>query len=477
MIRMAVCMWPSAEATTGLMTDQYHPDAAYVSWRAGRNGLATFDLYTRVAPFGGAYLLVAGLDLVLDFVEHFRYSDEDIAYLRAVRPYEAGFFEELRALRFTGEIMAMPEGEVAFPTEPLLRVTAPFREALLLESGLLHLVGVSTLIATKAARTVVAARGRPVAEFAFRRAQAPFLVARSAAIGGCASTSFLFGAHELGLPASGTIPHALVQLFDDEREAFAAVAESFDQYTLLLDTYDVHRAIHTAIDVAHAARQRFGHRLAAVRLDSGDLLADSRYVRSALDAAGLADVRILASGDLDEFRIEELLAAGAPIDAFGVGTSIGVGAGSPGRGLFGGALASVYKEVWYEDGIRPGAPTIKTAGEKSTQPGKKQVYRIGAFDHDLIQEENEPAPAGGVPLLRPVMRDGCVLPGGRPSLRESVEYARAQLARLPDEFRALICERPYPVRSSEALDALRRQAIARYAPSAPDARMEKGDAR
>jgi nicotinate phosphoribosyltransferase len=458
-------MWPSADAFTGLMTDQYHPDAAYVSWRAGRNGLTTFDLYTRVAPFGGAYLLAAGLDLALDFVERFRYADEDIAYLRSTRPYEAGFFDELRRLQFTGEILAMPEGEVAFPNEPLLRVTAPFREALLLESGLLHLIGVSTLIATKAARVVHAAQGRPVAEFSFRRAQAPFIVARASAIGGCASTSFLFAARALGLPASGTIPHALVQLFDSEREAFMATAESLPRYTLLLDTYDVHRAVLTAIDVAHEVKQRLGHTLVAVRLDSGDLAADSRVVRAALDAGGLPDVRVLASGDLDEFRIEELLAENAPIDAFGVGTSLGVGAGSPGRGLFGGALAAVYKSVWYADGVHPPTPTIKTAGEKSTRPGRKQVYRIGAFECDIICEEAEPAPQRGAPLLRPVMRDGRVLPGSRPRLSESVAYARTTLARLPDEFRALACERPYPVRFSQTLDTLRTRAIARTDPT------------
>ncbi len=470
-------MWPSADAFTGLMTDQYHPDAAYVSWRAGRNGLTTFDLYTRLAPFGGAYLLAAGLELALEFVERFRYSDEEIAYLQSIRPYDAGFLDELRSLRFTGEILAMPEGEVAFPDEPLLRVTAPFREALLLESGLLHLIGVSTLIATKAARVVHAARGRPVAEFSFRRAQAPLIVARSSAIGGCASTSFLFAARAFGLPASGTIPHALVQLFDGERAAFQAVAASLPQYTLLLDTYDVRRAVQTAIAVAHEAQRRLGHTLVAVRLDSGDLAADSRSVRAALDAGGLPEVRVLASGDLDEFRIEELVAQDAPIDAFGVGTSLGVGAGTPGRGLFGGALAAVYKAVWYDDGVHPAAPAIKTAGEKSTRPGKKQVYRVNGFKHDIICGEAEPAPHRGRPLLRPVMRDGRALPGSRPSLAESIEYARASLAHLPAEYRALLCEQPYPVRFSATLDALRARAIARHGPAVPAERHAHGDER
>src|SRR5919197_3376529 len=259
----------------GLLTDLYHPDSAYVAWRAGKNGQATFDLYARRAPFGGAYLLVAGLEAALSFLRAFGYTDADLRYLRRMRDYDPAFLEALRQVRFSGEILAMPEGSLAFPHEPLLRVTAPFVEAILVESGLLQALNLATLIATKAARITWAAAGRPVAEFAFRRAQAPLTVARSASIGGCASTSFVAAAERLGLPATGTIPHALVQLFETEREAFEAVAEAFSRYSILLDTYDVHGAIHTVIDVARDAQGRLGHTLAAVRLDSGDLAADS----------------------------------------------------------------------------------------------------------------------------------------------------------------------------------------------------------
>ncbi|HZO25524.1 MAG TPA: nicotinate phosphoribosyltransferase, partial [Chloroflexota bacterium] len=208
----------------GLLTDMYHPDSAYVSWRSGLNGLTTFELFARRAPFGGAYLLVAGLEAALDFVRAFRFSDDDVAFLDQIRDYEPEFLDELRSLRFTGDVVAMPEGSIAFPNEPLLRVTAPFREAILLESGLLQAVNLATLIATKASRIVWAAQGRPVSEFALRRAQEPYVVSRSARIGGCWSTSFLAAAAEYRLLASGTIPHALVQLFEDERSAFAAVA-------------------------------------------------------------------------------------------------------------------------------------------------------------------------------------------------------------------------------------------------------------
>ena len=223
----------------GLMTDMYHPDSAYVSWRTGHNGLTTFDLYTRTAPFGGAYLLVAGLEAALEFVQAFRYTPEELKFLANIRDYDAAFLDELANLRFTGEILALPEGSIVFPNEPIMRVTAPFREALLIEAGLLQAIKLSTLIATKASRIVYAAgQGRPrrVAEFAFRSAQEPLTVARASYIGGCASTSLLNAAYEFRLPATGTVPHALIELFSTEEEAFEAIAAAFNRYTLLLDT-------------------------------------------------------------------------------------------------------------------------------------------------------------------------------------------------------------------------------------------------
>src|SRR5947209_19366391 len=266
----------------GLLTDMYDPDAACVSWVTGRNGITTFDLYVRAAPFGGAYLLLAGLEAALKFVQSFGYTSEEIDFLARIRDYDAAFLDELANLRFTGEILAMPEGAIAFPNEPIMRVTAPFREALLLEAGLLQAVALSTLIATKASRIVYAAeQGRPrrVAEFAFRRAQEPMTVARASYIGGCASTSLLNAAYEYRLPATGTVPHALIEMFPTEEEAFEAIAEAYNRYTLLLDTYDPRNAIHTAIGVALRSQETLGHTLAAVRLDSGDLVADSIYVR------------------------------------------------------------------------------------------------------------------------------------------------------------------------------------------------------
>ena len=446
----------------GLMTDLYHPDSAFVSWRAGRNGLTTFDLYTRTAPFGGAYLLVAGIENALEFVQSFRYTPEDLRFLAQIRDYDAAFLDELANLRFTGEILAFPEGSIAFPNEPIMRVTAPFREAILLEAGLLSAINLSTLIATKASRIVYAAnQGRPrrVAEFAFRRAQEPLTVARAAYIGGCASTSLLNAAYEFRLPATGTVPHALIELFPTEEEAFEAIANAYNRYTLLLDTYDPRQAIHTAIAVALRTQETLGHTLAAVRLDSGDIVADSLYVRDQLDKADLQSVRILASGDLDEWKIQDLLKAGAAIDSFGVGTALGSGAGSVEHGVEGGALGAVYKEVWLVDEEGNEFPKVKIAGAKSTWPGKKEVYRHPNWEEDVIQLAQEPRLDNYHRLLRPVMRNGEMIPGSLPPLSEIRELAQQNLQSLPEQYRALTADKPYPVHFSTGLQSLRQQAI------------------
>src|SRR6266480_199486 len=430
----------------GLMTDLYHPDSAFVSWCSGLNGLTTFDLYTRSAPFGGAYLLIAGIESALEFAQVFRYTSEDLRFLAQIRDYDSAFLDHLAQLRFTGEILAMPEGSIAFPNEPILRVTAPFREAILLEAGLLQAINLSTLIATKASRIVFAAeQGHPrrVAEFAFRRAQEPLTVARASYIGGCASTSLLDAAYEFRLPATGTVPHALIELFPTEEDAFAAISAAYNRYTLLLDTYDPRQAIHTAIEVAMRSQESLGHTLAAVRLDSGDIINE----------------RILASGDLDEWKITALIKAGAAIDSFGVGTALGGGIGSAERGIEGGALGGVYKAVWYVDEEGNQFPKVKTAGVKSTWPGKKEIYRHPHWEEDIIQLEHEPHPDKYQRILRPVMRNGKIIPGSLPPLTEIRELAQQNLQAIPIQYRALTVEKPYPVRFSENLQALLKQAV------------------
>ncbi len=447
---------------TGLMTDMYHPDSAYIAWIKGINGLTTFDLYTRKAPFGGAYMLVAGIEDALEYAQAFRYTSEELEFLARIRDYDAGFLDELANIRFTGEILALPEGSIAFPNEPILRVTAPFREAILLEAGLLQAIGLSTLIATKASRIVYAAgqdgHPRRVAEFAFRRAQEPLTVARASYIGGCASTSLLNAAYEFRLPATGTIPHALVEVFASEQEAFEATAEAYNRYTLLLDTYDTRQAIHTAIGVALRSQESMGHTLAAVRLDSGDFVADSIYIREQLDNAGLTGVRILISGDLDEWKIADILKDGATVDSFGVGTSLGSGAGSLEHGVEGGSLGTVYKVVWYVDEAGTEYPKVKIAGPKSTWPGKKEIYRHPEWKEDIIQLAQEPRPDSYHRLLRPVMRNGEMIPGSMPPLSEIRELAQQNLRELPAKYRALTVEEPYPVHFSEGLQAQRKQA-------------------
>lgn len=456
---MSLSAWRRPGAHPALFTDMYHPDAAYVSWVTGRNGVATFDLYARVAPFGGVYLLVAGLEAALEFVQAFHYEPDELAFLARIRDYDPAFLRELETLRFTGDIHAMPEGSLAFPNEPLLRVTAPFREALLLEAGLLQAVNLATLIATKAARITHAAGVRRVSEFAFRRAQNPLVVARSSSIGGASSTSLLAAAFEYRLLATGTVPHALIQLFPSEEEAFLAIAQSFNRYTLLLDTYDPRRAIHTAIGVARRVADELGHTLAAVRLDSGDLVADSQYVRKALADAGMAATRILASNDLDEFAIVDLLAAGAEVDAFGVGTALGGASGNLAHGVEGSALGGVYKEAWYVEENGDERAKLKLAGPKTTWPGRKAIFRHPQWQEDIIQLDSEPAPEGYQRLLRPVMRQGRVIPGSLPPLSEIWELARANLAALPERYHALKATEPYPVRFSDALQALRAETI------------------
>jgi nicotinate phosphoribosyltransferase len=248
-------------------------------------------------------------------------------------------------------------------------------------------------------------------------------------------------------------------LFEDERSAFAAVAETFNRYTLLLDTYDVHRAVHTAVEVARQYRESHGHVLAAVRLDSGDLLADARYVRGVLDEAGLTECRLLGSGDLDEYSITDLMAQGAPFDAFGVGTSIGVGAGSIEHDVEGGSLGGVYKNVAYVDESGAMVPKVKIAGDKTTLPGPKEVYRVGAYVEDVIQLPDEAPPAGSERLLKPVMRAGRIVPGSLPPLSEIWELASRNLERLPAAYRRLQEPERYTVRYSDGLLALRDRAM------------------
>lgn len=440
----------------GLWTDLYHPDAAYITWLADYNPVVTFDVLIRETPFGGAYAVAAGIAAAVQFCADFRYGSASLTYL-ADLGYPAAFLDELARLRFTGSIAAVSEGDIIFPHEPILRVTAPFREALLMESGILHLVNTATLIATKAARIVRCARGKPVAEFGYRRAQAPLIATYAARIGGIASTSLLAAARAFEMPASGTIPHATIQLFNDEEEAFRTVARAHDRYRLLLDTYDTVAGARIAARVGQWSRATLGHELVAVRLDSGDLLALSRAVRTILDDAGLTGTQILASGDLDEWRIAALLEQNAPIDAFGVGTALVNGIGSLPHATVGGALGGVYKLAWVEaEADRPAHAAIKIAGVKSTWPGIKQVVRADDWHEDVVQLSDEPMPTGYHALLQPALQDGSLTPVfAMMTLEDARQRCARGIAALPEMVQALTAEQSYPVRFSPRLQSIR----------------------
>jgi nicotinate phosphoribosyltransferase len=429
-----------------LFTDLYELTMAAVYFRRRMHQPATFSLFIRRLPPERAFLIAAGLEDVLQFLATFRFSDESIARLRSLDRFQSDFLNFLHGLRFTGDVHAVPEGTVFFADEPLLEVTAPMVEAQIMETALLNFCHCQTLIASKAARSVIAAQGRPVAEFGLRRTpgtDAGMKSARSAFIAGCDLTSNVLAGAEYDIPLTGTMAHSYVTAFGREEDAFDAFAESFpDSTVLLLDSYDTVAATHKAVAVARRLAAK-GHRLAGVRLDSGDLVTLARKVREILNSAGLAEVQIFVSGGLDELAVEQLLSAGAPIDAFGIGTRMNVSADAP-------SLDMVYKLVDYA-----GRDVLKLSEGKETWVGAKTLYRRrGAdsrFEEDLLALRDEPPPDGfGESLLGPVMRAGSLL-RPHPPLNEIRDHCAAQIAALPDGLKKLRAAPAYSVRVSEAL--------------------------
>lgn len=451
---------------TGLEIDLYHLDAVYIAWKGGTTGHSTFELFTRSTPFGGGFMVAAGLELAADHIQHFGYTDEDVEWIGKLKGYDPEFLELLANLQFTGDVLAMPEGEIAFGHQPMMQVRSPFIEGMLLESGLVRIIGVSTLIATKSARVHLASKGRSFSDFSFRRAHAPMWATRSAYIGGAESSSYVAANRLLDIPGSGTIPHAIVQAFPDEISAFREIAAIFPRYTLLIDTYDVDRGIDNAIQAAkEEAGKESGHELVAVRIDSGDLGDWSRLVRSRLDTANMHDVKILVSGDLDEYKIEDLVSSGDPADGFGVGANLGVGLGSVESGHVGGVIGAVYKLTWIDDDNNSTQDArMKIAGGKSTWPGRKSVYRVGNFDHDVIALDDEPAPENGRELLMPWMKGG-ELVAPHPALDDIRDLALANLDSMPENLKALTVSEPYEVRFSEAIQRLRARIEASHSTS------------
>ena len=437
---------------TALATDLYQLTMMAGYHASGQTEPRTFELFVRGLPQGRNYLVAAGLEQALDYLAALRFTAEEIHWLRqlpALAEVPRTFFDAyLPAFRFSGEVWGLEEGEVFFSHEPILRVTAPAAEAQLVETALLSIVTFQTSVASKASRVVSAAAGRPVIEFGSRRAHGPDAAvhaARAAFIAGCAATSNVEAGRRYGIPVSGTMAHSWVMGFADEIDAFRQYMAIFgEQSTLLIDTYDT---------VAAARRiAASGLTPSAVRLDSGDLLALSREVRRFFDEAGLQKTRILVSGDLDEGRISALIAAGAPIDGFGVGTAISAVSDAP-------ALGGVYKLVETMQGASA-RPTMKLSTGKRTFPGRKQVWRVtdaGVATHDVIGLESETAQDGRTLLVR-AMRGGTrVLPPV--PLDEIQARARQRVAQLPAAVRELAPGPPYPVRISGALDALARSAV------------------
>lgn len=388
---------------------------------------AVFELHFRTLPRQRNFVVAAGLEDVLTCLERWRFEPDDLAFLRGLGTFREDFLERLSSLRFTGDVYAVAEGTVVFAHEPLVQIVAPMLEAQLVETVVLNQVHVHSVIASKAARVVAAAAGRPVVDFGSRRAHgtdAALKTARASYLAGAAGTSNVLAGRLLGIPLYGTMAHSFIQAYESEARAFEAFARLYPGTTLLVDTFDTLRGVRRAIDVAR--RLRPPARIGAIRLDSGDLARLAREARRMLDEAGLRDVKIFASSALDEYAIAGLLASGAPLDGFGVGTRLATSADAP-------ALDMAYKLV-----SAGGRPVLKLSDDKHVYPARKQVWRCvedGRPRGDVIGRHDETLP--GEPLLRPVMLRGARTSAGRVTLEQARAHARAELARLPDALRSL----------------------------------------
>ncbi|MFZ5539513.1 MAG: nicotinate phosphoribosyltransferase [Pseudomonadota bacterium] len=427
-----------------LLTDLYELAMARSYRVAGMGERAVFELFVRAHP-GRNFLVAAGLEQALDYLENLHFDEDDLAFLRKQAFGTPDFIDWLRGFRFEGDVDALPEGTVFFPSEPVLRVAAPLPQAQLVETRLLNLVHFQTLIASKAVRCVLAARGRPVIDYGLRRAhgaEAGVLAARASWIAGFAGTATVEAGRVFGLPLYGTMAHSFVQAHGDETAAFLAFARANPgNAILLIDTYDTLAAARKVVEVARTLATE-GITVRAVRIDSGDLDALSRAVRHVLDEGGLRETRIIASGGLDEGSIDALVRGGAPLDAFGVGSALACASDHP-------VLDCAYKLQSYA-----GAARRKRSTGKATWPGVKQVFRRkvdGTYAGDTVALADEPV--DGVPLLVPVMRAG-----RRVSPPEPLDAIRARLRgeldALPAALTQLAIAPPYPVEISPAIRTL-----------------------
>ena len=401
--------------------------------------VATFDLFIRKLPEDWGYFIANGIEDAIDYAINIQFEKHDIEYLREQNLFTEDFLDSLNNFRFTGDISAVPEGAPVTANTPLLRVTAKRSEAQLLETMLLNTVNYQTLVASKASRVVQAAGDAAVADFGLRRAHeasAGMTGARAAYIAGAVSTSNVLAGKEYGIPITGTMAHSFVMSYDSELDAFRDYVNAFPENgVLLVDTYDTLEGVRNAVTVTKELKERGGN-LMGIRLDSGDLEELSKGAREILDDAGLEEVKILASNDLNEYKIAALKAAGAPIDGYGVGTEMITAKPVS-------AVSGVYKLV--ED---TGGPKIKLAPEKITYPGKKQVFRQGEYTHDVLGLDTEE----GTPLLQQVVKDGKRL-NARPDTASIREYSLREVAKLPEHAKR-VRAKPYEMRPSQELQAL-----------------------
>ncbi|HAP38955.1 MAG TPA: nicotinate phosphoribosyltransferase [Nitrospira sp.] len=432
-----------------LLTDLYELTMAQAYLAQKMTGIAVFEFFVRKLPPRRNFFMAAGLEQVLTYLETFHFAERDLDWLSQTGHFTPATLDALRTLRFTGDVHAMPEGTVFFPHEPILRVTAPLPEAQLVETRVMNLLNFQTMVASKACRSVLVGEGRPLIDFGLRRshgAEAGLLAARASYLAGFAGTSNVLAGARFGMPTYGTMAHAFVQAHHDEAEAFLHIAQAQPRnVVLLIDTYDTEAAAEKAVALATSLKNQ-GISIHGVRLDSGDLADHAQKVRLILDRGGLTDTKILASGNLDEERVEALLKSGAPIDRFAVGTAMTTSADAP-------YLDCAYKLQEYA-----GRPCRKRSEGKATWPGRKQVYRRlgrdGRLDGDIITIEGETRP--GLPLLQPVMQNGRRL-APSPSIEEIRDRARSALAELPDTLRRLDQAPPYDVRIAEAMEQLAQQ--------------------
>ena len=429
-----------------LLTDLYQLNMLQAYRDAGMTATAVFEFFVRKLPARRGFLIAAGLEQAVEFLENARFHEDELAWLAASGRFERNLLDDLARWRFTGDVHAMPEGTAVFPNEPILRVTAPLPEAQLIETRIINLLHFQTLIASKAARLVLAAPGKTLVDFGLRRAhgaEAGLLAARASYLAGFAGSATTLAEARFGVPIFGTMAHSFIQAHDDEAAAFLSFARSRPEYaTLLIDTYDTERGAHRVVELAPKLAQ-LGVKVRGVRLDSGDLAGHARRVRRILDQGGLADVSIFASGGLDEDLLQRYTADGVPIDGYGVGTSLTTSQDAP-------ALDCAYKIQEYA-----GAPKRKRSEGKATWPGRKQVWRrydeSGAMAGDVLSLEDDAQE--GQSLIRPVMRNGRRI-GALPTLQDMRALCAAELERLPAQLRSLAHDPPYRVEVSDALRTL-----------------------